>query len=143
MTPDVTSPRVTLLSLTSTRYRHYMNTLHHSIIQLAHIPSLSQAASRVEESSDDLSQEATAAVPHSVETTVISELVVTSTLLLPGDIENIINCHTHPSKGSFTTIEQSTYNEVTKGPVVGKTSFPAPTSTQGIEYKTTGMWLLY
>ena len=85
MTPDVTSPRVTPLSLTSTRYRYYMNTLHHSIIQLAHIPSLSQAASRVGESSDDFSQGATAAVPHSVETTVISELVVTSTLLSPGD----------------------------------------------------------
>ena len=62
-----------------------MNTLYHSIIQLAHIPFLSQAASRVGESSDDFSQGATAAVPHSVETTVISELVVTSTLLLPGD----------------------------------------------------------
>ena len=83
MTPDVTSPRVTPLSLTSTRYRQYMNTLYHSIIPLAHI--LSQAVSRVGESSDDLSQGATAAVPHSVETTVIAELVVTSILLLPGD----------------------------------------------------------
>ena len=66
-----------------------MNTLlYHSIIQLvvlALIPFLSQAVSRVGESSDDFSQGATAAVPHSVETTVISELVVTSTLLLPGD----------------------------------------------------------
>ena len=87
MTSDVTSPRVTPLRLTSTRYRHYMNTLCHSIIQLAHIPSLSQAASRVGVSSDDFSPGATAAVPHSVETTVISELVVTSTLLLPGDVE--------------------------------------------------------
>ena len=85
MTPDVTSPRVTPLSLTSTRYRHYISTLYHSIIQLAHISSLSQAASKVGESSDDFSQVATAAVPHSVETTVISELVVTSTLLLQGD----------------------------------------------------------
>ena len=85
MTPDVTSPRVTPLSLTSTRFRHYMNTLHHSFIHLSHIPFLSQAASRVGESSDDFSQGATASVPHSVETTVISELVVTSTLLLPGD----------------------------------------------------------
>ena len=85
MTPDVTSPRVTPLSLTSTRYRHYMNTLYHSIIPLAHIPFLSQAVSKVGESSDDFSQGATAAVPHSVETTVISELVLTSTLLLPGD----------------------------------------------------------
>ena len=83
MTPDVTSPRVTPLGLTSTRYRHYMNTLYHNIIPLAHI--LSQAASRVGESSDDFSQGATAAVPHSLETTVITELVVTSTLLLPGD----------------------------------------------------------
>ena len=83
MTPDVTPPRVTPLSLTSTRYRHYMNTLYHNIIPLAHI--FSQAVSRVGESSDDLSQGATAAVPHSVETTVIAELVVTSTLLLPGD----------------------------------------------------------
>ena len=62
-----------------------MNTLYHSIIQFAHNPFLSQAASKVGESSDDFSQGATAAVPHSVETTVISELVVTSTLLLPGD----------------------------------------------------------
>ena len=62
-----------------------MNTLHHSFIPLAHIPSLSQAASKVGESSDDFSQGATAAVPDSVETTVIAELVVTSTLLLPGD----------------------------------------------------------
>ena len=85
MTPDVTSPRVTPLRLSSTRYRHYMNTLHHSYIQLAHIPFLSQASSRVGESSDDFPQGATAAVLHSVETTVISELVVTSTLLLPGD----------------------------------------------------------
>ena len=38
-------------------------------------------------SSDDFSQGATAAAPHSVETTVISELVVTSTLLLPGNTE--------------------------------------------------------
>ena len=87
MTADVTSPRVTPLSLTSTRYRHYMNTLHHSFIQLALIPFLSQASSRVGESSNDFSQGATAAVPHCVETTVISELVVTSTLLLPGDAE--------------------------------------------------------
>ena len=85
MTPDVTSPRVTPLSLTSTRYRHYMNTLYHSIIQLAHIPSLSQAASKVGKSSDAFFQGATAAVPYSVDTTVIAELVVTSTLLLPGD----------------------------------------------------------
>ena len=56
-----------------------------SIIPLAHISSLSQAASRVERSSAEFSQGATAAVSHSVETTVISELVVTSTLLLPGD----------------------------------------------------------
>ena len=85
MTPGVTSPRVTPLSLTLTRYRQYMNTLYHSIIQFALLASLSQAVSRVGESSDDFSQGATAAVPHSVETTVISELVVTSTLLLPGD----------------------------------------------------------
>ena len=85
MTADVTSSRVTPLSLTSTRYRHYTNMLYRSIIQLAHIPSLSQAASKV--GSADFSQGATAAVPHSVETTVISELVVTSTLLLPGDAE--------------------------------------------------------
>ena len=85
MTPDVTSPRVIPLSLPSTRYRHFMNTVYHSIIQLALIPFLSQASSRVGESSDDFSQGATAAVPHSVETTVISELVVTSTLLPPGD----------------------------------------------------------
>ena len=91
MTPDVTSPRVTPLGLTSTRYSHYMNTLYHNIIQLAHIPSLSQAAFKVEKSSDDFSERATAAVLHSVETTVISELVVTSTLLLPGDIESNIN----------------------------------------------------
>ena len=142
MTPDVTSPRVTPLSLTSTRYRHYINTLYHSIIQLAHIPSLSQASSKVGESSDNFSQGATAAVPHSVETTVISELVVTSTLLLSGDIENIINCHTD-IKGSFTTIEQSMHDEETKGPVVGAAHFPDPTSTQSIEYKTTGMWLLF
>ena len=75
MTPDVTSPRVTPLSLTSTRYT---NTLYHSIIPLAHIPCLSQVVSRVGESSDE---GATAVVPHSVETTVISE----SSLLLPGD----------------------------------------------------------
>ena len=61
-----------------------MNTLYH-IVVLALIPFLSQAASRVEGSSDDFPPGATAAVPHSVETTVISELVVTSTLLLPGD----------------------------------------------------------
>ena len=85
MTPDVTSPRVAPLSLTSTRYRHYMNTLYHSITQLAHILSLSQAASEVGESSDDFSQGTTATVPHSVETTVVAELVVTSILLLPGD----------------------------------------------------------
>ena len=59
-----------------------MDTLY---LQLAHIPSLSQAAFKVGESSNDFSQGATASVPHSVETTVISELVVTSTLLLPGD----------------------------------------------------------
>ena len=87
MNSDVASPRVTPLSLISTRYRHYSNTLCHSIIQLAYIPSLSQAASRVGVSSDDFSPGATAAVPHSVETTVISDLVVTSTLLLPGDVE--------------------------------------------------------
>ena len=87
MTPDVLSPRVTPLTLTSTRYRQYMNALYHGIIQLAHIPSLSQAASKVGESSDGFSQGATAAVLHSLETTVISELVVTSTLLLPGDAE--------------------------------------------------------
>ena len=85
MTPYVTSSRVTPLSLTSTRYRHYMNTIYHSIILLARIPFLSQAASEYGESSDDFSQWATAAVPHSVETTIISELVVISTLLLPGD----------------------------------------------------------
>ena len=56
----------------------YMNTLYDYICS-----SPSQAG--VGESSDDFSQGATAAVPHSVETTVISELVVTSTLLLPGD----------------------------------------------------------
>ena len=55
------------------------------LFNLLIIPSLSQAASRVGESSDDFSQGATAAVPHSVETTVISELVFTSTLLLTGD----------------------------------------------------------
>ena len=85
MTPDVISPRVTPLTLTSTRYRHYIITLYHSIIQLAHIPSLSRAASKVEGSSDDFFQGATAPVPHCVETTVISELVVTSTFLFPGD----------------------------------------------------------
>ena len=62
-----------------------MNTLYHSISQLAHIPSFSQATSKVGESFDDFPERATAAVPHSGETTVISELVVTSTLLLPGD----------------------------------------------------------
>ena len=61
-----------------------------TIIPLAIIAFLSQAASRVEESSDDFSQGVTAAVPNFVETTVISELVVTSTLLLPGDIYNIL-----------------------------------------------------
>ena len=142
MTHDVTSSRVTPLSLTSTRYRHYMNTLYHNITQLAHIPSLSQAASKVGESSDDFSQGATAAVPHSVETTVIAELVVTSTLLLPGDIVNIINCLTY-TKGSFSTIEQSMHDEGKKGPVVGAAHFPYLISTQSIEYKTTGMWLLF
>ena len=87
MTPGVTSPSITPLSLTSTGYRHYMNTLYHRFIQLAHIPFLSQAASKVEQSSDDFSQGATGAVPHSVQTTVISELVVTSTLLLPSGAE--------------------------------------------------------
>ena len=85
MTPDVTSPRVIPLSLTSTRYTtrtHYITVLFNLLI---YIPFLSQAVSKVGESSDDFSQGATAAVPHSVETTVISELVVTSTLLLPGD----------------------------------------------------------
>ena len=137
-----------------------MNTLYHSIIQLAHVPFLSQAASRVGESSDDFSQRATAAVPHSVETTVISELVVTSTLRLPGDIENIIrqtqscllfyniyislsSICIHLSKGYFSTIEQSAHDEGTKGPVVGATFFPDSTSTQSVEYKTTGMWLLF
>ena len=52
-------------------------------------------------------------------------------------------CHTHLSRGSFTTIEQSTHDEGTKGPVVGAAHFPDPTSTQSIEYRTTGMWLLF
>ena len=85
MTPDVTSPRVIPLSLTSTRYTtrtHYITVLFHLLI---YIPFLSQAVSKIGESSDDFSQGATAAVPHSVETNVISELVVTSTLLLPAD----------------------------------------------------------
>ena len=87
MTPDVTSPRATPLSLTSTRYRHYTWTQSITVLfnLLIYIPFLSQAVSKVGESSDDFSQGATTAVPHSVETTVISELVVTSTLLLPGD----------------------------------------------------------
>ena len=55
----------------------HMNTLYDYICS-----SLSQAVSKVEGSSDDFSRGATAAVHHSVETTVISELVVTSTLLL-------------------------------------------------------------
>ena len=62
-----------------------MDTLY---LQLALISSLSQASSTVGRSSDDFSQGATAAVPHSVETTVISELVVTSTLLLLGNAES-------------------------------------------------------
>ena len=64
-----------------TTWTHYIIVLFNLLI----IRFLSQAASRVGESSDDFPQGATAAVPHSVETTVISELVVTSTLLLPGD----------------------------------------------------------
>ena len=64
-----------------TTWTHYITVLFTFLIN---VPFLSQAASKVGESSDDFSQGATAAVPHSVETTVISELVVTSTLLLPG-----------------------------------------------------------
>ena len=81
MTPDVTSFSVTPLSLISTRYRHYMNTLYHNNYTCSF---LSQVASRVKGSSDDFSQGATS-LPHSVETTVISELVVLSTLLLASD----------------------------------------------------------
>ena len=84
MTPDVTSPRVTPLTLTSARY----TLLEHTISSLlALISSLSQAATKVGGSSDDFSQGTSAAVPHSVETTVISELVFTSILHLPGNIE--------------------------------------------------------
>ena len=88
MTADVTSPRITPLTLTSARYTLLEDATYIIITLLALISSLSQAATKAGESSDDFSQGATAAVP--VETTVISKLVLTSILLLPGDIERAL-----------------------------------------------------
>ena len=87
MVPGVASSRVTPLSLNSTGYRHYNKHTISYYYTCSYTPSLRQAAANVEGSSDDSFQGATAVVPHSVETTVISELVVTSTLLLSGDAE--------------------------------------------------------
>ena len=35
------------------------------------------------------------------------------------------------------------HDEGTEGPVVGAAHFPDLTSTQSIEYRTTGMWMLF
>ena len=86
MTADVTSPRITPLTLTSARYTLLEDATYIIITLLALISSLSQAATKAGESSDDFSQGATAAVPHSV----ISELVLTGILLFPGDIERAL-----------------------------------------------------
>ena len=119
------------------------------------IPFLSQASSRVGESSDAFSQGATAAVPYSVDTTVISELVVTSTLLLSADAEPetlpdglltlmysyisilpTISPFVAPSKDStdFSLLEEGREAESEGAPGVPQ-SFPS----QGIEFTTAGM----